>query len=502
MHSPSPDHQNRRRLLRPLVIALAFVLQLGHSPDSASAQPPQASGSLKAGAALSNITPPLGGGIVGGFTPIPATDVHDELHARCLVLDDGRSQIALVVCDLLGLHQSLSKAARLQIQTQCSIPAENVLICATHTHSATSALGEPRYQLEVQLDSYQQFVVQRIADGVQRAKNRLKPAELGFGTINIPEHLFNRRWFMRDGTVPPNPFGTIDKVKMNPPAGSRNLLEPAGPIDPAVSIISLREAGDGPGIAAFTAWSLHYVGGTTPGSISADYFGMYCSRLEYLQSHAHPDKPFVALMANGTSGDINNINFRNPRPSQPAWEQMQIVADDVAARVNDAIGKLSYSSIVPLRSVWRELEVGLRHPAPELLHWADETLAKPAPPPGETDLSRIYAERVRSLETQPPTAMIPLQVLQLGNVTIGTMPCEVFCEIGLEFRKRGPQPAFLVSLSHGYYGYLPTPLQHLLGGYETWPGTNRLEVRASEKMLNTLLEMARTDTPPAPGPKE
>ena len=51
------------------------------------------------------------------------------------------------------------------------------------------------------------------------------------------------------------------------------------------------------------------------------------------------------------------------------------------------------------------------------------------------------------------------------------------------------QPAWLVSLSHGYYGYLPTPGQHKLGGYETWLGTNRLEVQASEKMLAALLEM-------------
>jgi hypothetical protein len=47
----------------------------------------------------------------------------------------------------------------------------------------------------------------------------------------------------------------------------------------------------------------------------------------------------------------------------------------------------------------------------------------------------------------------------------------------------------MISLAHGYYGYLPTPQQHKLGGYETWLGTNRLEVDASEKMLANLLEM-------------
>ena len=52
------------------------------------------------------------------------------------------------------------------------------------------------------------------------------------------------------------------------------------------------------------------------------------------------------------------------------------------------------------------------------------------------------------------------------------------------------QPAFLVSLTHGSLGYLPTPRHFALGGYETWMGTNRLEPQASEKMLNTLMEMA------------
>src|SRR5262245_12258617 len=52
--------------------------------------------SFRAGAATSNITPPLGSSIIGGFVPFPATHVHDELHARCLVLDDGKIKLVLV----------------------------------------------------------------------------------------------------------------------------------------------------------------------------------------------------------------------------------------------------------------------------------------------------------------------------------------------------------------------------------------------------------------------
>jgi hypothetical protein len=96
-----------------------------------------------------------------------------------------------------------------------------------------------------------------------------------------------------------------------------------------------------------------------------------------------------------------------------------------------------------------------------------------------------------SMAEYPEAIPLPLQVLRIGDVCIGTMPTEVFCEIGLEFRKRSPvQPAFLVSLAHGYFGYLPTARHHALGGYETWLGTSRLEPQAAEKMLNALVEMA------------
>ena len=450
---------------------------------------PAVAGTFKAGAATSNITPALGGGIVGGFLPIPSTHVHDELHARCLVLDDGTKRIALVTCDLLGIHRSVSDAARTRIQERLGIPASHVLISATHTHSATSALGKSRYDQAVELDDYQEFVVQRIVDGVQRATNLLRPAEMAYGSVEIPEHVFNRRWRMKEGTIPPNPFGQTDKVKMNPPAGSADLLEPAGPVDPVVSFMCFRELSGKP-IAIYSAYSLHYVGGVGPGHISADYFGMFCEELQSRQQSPAQEIPFVAMLANGTSGNINNINFQTPRPARPAYEQMRYVAKDVAAKVDAAVHDLSYTSEVPLNAVWKELEVGWRIPTAEQLDWANQTLSSPASVTETSQLPRIYAERVRSLANQPAVAPVPLQVLRIGDVCIGTMPCEVFCEIGLDFRRRALlKPAFLVSLAHGYSGYLPTPEQHRFGGYETWLGTSRLEVHASDQMLEQLLRM-------------
>jgi neutral ceramidase len=127
----------------------------------------------------------------------------------------------------------------------------------------------------------------------------------------------------------------------------------------------------------------------------------------------------------------------------------------------------------------------------ELLAWAKEKQANSAPGPNKTDLPSIYAGRVLRLAEAKNPARIPLQVMRIGDVCIGTSPCETFAEIGLEFKKRSPfAHSFMVELNHGYFGYLPTPRHFELGGYETSPGTNRLEPQASAIMLDALLEMA------------
>jgi putative membrane-bound dehydrogenase-like protein len=487
---------DRPRSVLRFLPCLAAILAAAACRCVGAADPPPApvETGLRAGAAAVNITPPLGEPIVGGFHPYPATHVHDELHARCLVLDDGTTRLALVVCDLLGVHRSVSDEARRLIAAETGIPPEHVLISATHTHSATTALGgtgDERFKPTLdQLTPYQAFVVRRIADGVRRAANLLRPAELAVGTVDAPEHVFNRRWFMRPGTMPENPFGSADDlVKMNPPAGSPNLDRPAGPTDPTISIIAVREP-DGRPISVYAAYSLHYVGGVGPGHVSADYFAIVCDELARLSGGDRADPPFVALLANGTSGDINNINFRTPRPAQPPYVQMRAVATDVAAKIHGALPGLAYTRSVPLAARYRELELGARHPTDKEAAWSAKTLETPTADDAKKSLSEIYAERVRALAKQPPTVAVPLQVLKVGPARIGAMPCEVFCEIGLDFRRRsGGSPGFLVSIAHGYMGYLPTPRQHDLGGYETWPGTNRLERDASDKMLAALVEM-------------
>lgn len=461
------------------IVALCLVLFV----SAARAQ------SLRAGAATSNITPPIGADIVGGHLPVPSTHVHDELHARCLVLDDGRTKLALVTCDVVGLHEMVCEAAKKRIQEQVGIPPANVLISATHTHSAASVQGKDRLKEPAALDAYQKFVVERITDGVRRAVNTLRPAELGYGTAQAPEHLNNRRWYLKPGTMPENPFGGIDQVKMNPGTGP-NLVEPAGPTDPTVSFLAIREPGGAP-IALYAAYGLHYVGGTGGGAISADYFAVFADEVQRLLKADRLDPPFVGMLANGTSGDVNNINFREPRPAKKPYEQIRYVAGDVAAKVHAALAKVQYKSTVRLDARLREPTLRWRRPNADELAAAKKRFAEGVKVARGADLPYLYAERTIKLADYPETTTVPIQVLAIGDVSIGTMPCEVFTETGLEWRDVSPiKPAFFVELANGSFGYLPTPRQHKLGGYETWLGTNRLEIEASEKMLAELVAMA------------
>ncbi len=443
---------------------------------------------FRAGAATGNITPPLGRPIIGNFVAPMATNVHDELHARCLVLDDGKTKLALVTLDLLGTDTGTCVEARSLIEKETGIPAANILISGVHTHSACAYSGTmpaagPQY------DNYHSLVVQRIVDGVKCAVHRLRPAQLACLTTQAPEHVFNRRWFMKEGTVPPNPFGGIDKVKMNPPSGSPNLVEPAGPTDPTVTILALREP-DGRPIAVYSAYSLHYVGGVPKGSISADYYGVYCDRLEQLLGSDEQDPPMVAMMANASSGDINNVNFRTPRPAQKPYEQIRFVAHDLAAKVQAALVRAEYSDKVSLAARFRERTIARPQPTAGQIAWAKERLTRPGPGPDQVDLPYSYARRVMSMAGREADVSVPLQVLRIGPACIGTMPGEPFCEIGLEFRQRsGIHQAVLVEWAHGGFGYIPTAKHFEWGGYETWLGSCAFEPHASEKLLDTLMEM-------------
>jgi len=473
------------RSLIPVGILVLLLAAMGCWPAMA-AEPGKPV--LRAGAATSNITPWLGAPIVGGWKAPPAKHVHDELHARCLVLEDGTTRIAIVVADSVGIPREVFDEAKRQVHAETGLATDRMLMSASHTHSAASSRSRNVLRPDKELSEYARFVARRIADAVQCAMNRLEPARIGWGTTAEPRHVFNRRWLMKPGTVLPNPFGGTDQVKMNPGRQNPDLLKPAGPVDPQICLLSV-QAADGRPIAVLANYSLHYVGGTGPQHISADYFAMFADRLQQLIGADRLDPPFVGIMSNGTSGNINNVNFAVAGERRKPYEQMRRVADDVAQAVFREYRGLKYHDTVPLAMRQCELELAVRKPSAEQLARAQQLLAQPERP-DKLPHERTYAERLLQQHEAPATIPVILQAVRIGDLGITAIPFETFVETGLELKARNPfKPSMTISLANGSYGYLPTPEQHKLGGYETWMGTSKVEVEASTKIADALLKM-------------
>ena len=95
------------------------------------------------------------------------------------------------------------------------------------------------------------------------------------------------------------------------------------------------------------------------------------------------------------------------------------------------------------------------------------------------------------MKDYPEQVPVLLQAMRIGDLGIAAIPCEVFAEIGLAIKQQSPfKPAFTIELANGYNGYLPTPEQHKLGGYETWQArSSYLETEAAPKILDTLMAL-------------
>jgi hypothetical protein len=452
---------------------------------------------LKAGAAAVDITPkefPMN--MPGGFSPSPATSAHDPLHARALVLDDGKTQLAWVVIDNLGVPKKVVAEAKELAAKATGIPQEHMLVSGTHTHSGVNPADEPPASgaklsdREAKAAAYRQVMLEGISQAIIRAHAALRPAAVGAAARPLTHEVFNRRWYLKPGKMPLNPYGEYDQVKMNPGTSPDVLDRPAGPTDPDISVLSVIDAKRKP-LALFANYSLHYVGGTPAGQVSADYYGEF-ARL--MPSRLGAGEGFVAAMSNGTSGDINNIPFLVGRPPRAPFEQIRIVAGeaaDVAWQAVRDIPKHQKDVILGVRQ--RLVTLKYRKPSKEQLLYAQAILAIKDKEAIERlpRLAQHYASAAISAANRPEeTVDVIVQAIRVGDAVLCAVPFETFAETGLELKQKSPfGRTIVVGIANGRHGYLPTPRQHELGGYETWLGTNTVQKDASEIVVKNLVEM-------------
>ncbi|MEO7299172.1 MAG: neutral/alkaline non-lysosomal ceramidase N-terminal domain-containing protein [Verrucomicrobiota bacterium] len=446
---------------------------------------------FRAGAAATDISPWMGISINGNMNDHKGTNLHDPLHARAIVLDDGQTRLAIVVADSCLIYREIFDRAKKLVNQKTKFALENILMSATHTHSAPASVSA--FQSEADTN-YQNFLVLRLADAVCQAINNLEPAKIGWAVGSEPRHVSNRRWKMQPGVINKDLFGgTNDQVRMNPPPGSKDLLEPAGPTDPEVSVIAVRSL-DGKPIALLANYSMHYCGGVPINTYSADYFGAFADRIQQLLKADRQEPSFVGIMSNGTSGDCNSTNFREPNKPEPAYSQIKRVANDVADVALMAYQKIEWRDWVALKSAQKEIQLAVRLPSPAEVEKAKEALSKAKRSVnGDLDSwsTNVYARETVLLAEFPPQVPVILQTFRIGDLGIAAIPCEVFVEIGLDIKKQSPfKPTFTIELANGYNGYLPTPAQHKLGGYETWRArSSYLEIEAAPKIFETVMDL-------------
>ncbi len=441
---------------------------------------------FQAGAFAMDITPetfPVSS--AGSMSARTATQAHDPLHARCLVLDDGEIKLAFAICDSCMIPREIFDAAKERVAQAIGIPTDHILSSATHTHTAVTVTAV--FQSEVETE-YCNFLADRIAEGIVKAASQLEPAKIGWAVGNNPRQVFNRRWYMSPDVKMSDPFGHgTDKVRMNPPPANSKLIKPAGVTDPEVLVLAV-QAIDGRPIAVLANYSLHYVGGVPAATLSGDYFAEFANQLTALTDAAAVDPPFVAIMSNGTSGDINNINFFEGTPggAQP-FQQIRLVAADVAQSAHAAWKRIEYHDWVPLSIQETEIELGVRRPSADEIKRAQALLDEAGEGPLR-GMPAIYAHETMDLAKYPETISAKLQAIRIGNLGIVTTPCETFVETGLAIKQQSPlKPTFTIELANGYNGYLPTPEQHALGGYETWRAKSSYLVEEAEPQIRRVL---------------
>lgn len=458
------------------LLPLACVLFLDACADEGTS----ADYVFRAGAAAVDITPLKFPVIVNGyFNERQAERAHDRLMSRALVLDDGNTRLAIVVVDSLMMRRELLDIAKQMAHEATGIATDRMLISATHTHSAPSAMGCLGSRVD---PDYQQFLPGQIAKSIHQAADNVAPAKVGWAVVQDYDHNHCRRWIYRPDRIATDPFGDRSvRAHMLPGHQSQNHVGPSGPADPDLSLLSVKSI-DGRPLAVLANYAMHFYGSS---AVSGDFCGRFGDRLAELIGVESGDVPFVGIMSQGTSGDSMWMDFSKPTPSR----DLDKYTLEVARVAHEAYKTIKYQEWVSLAMAETTLKLRRRVPGEERLAWARSMLADldDQTPPSRPE---IYAGEQIHLHDEPEVEL-KLQAVRIGELGITAIPNEVYGITGLKLKAQSPlQPTFNMELANGAQGYIPPPEQHALGGYTTWPArTAGLEVEAEPRIVATLLDL-------------
>jgi hypothetical protein len=361
----------------------------------------------------------------------------------------------------------------------------SIAVAATHSHTGPLYFGAMHTHLHEKAvaangrDPLEEFdypahLVDRIAEAVTTAWNRLAPARLEAGTTEELDLPFNRRFKMKDGSV-----------RFNPGVLNPDIVRPAGPIDPEIGIILIgRPAGrEAPPFAGLTVFAMHLdtVGGT---EYSADYpYYLETAIKQALGSE------FISVFGAGTCGDINHIDVTKRERARTEDIGKKLAGDVLAAR-----SKLAPVSNPALDVRTTMVTCAIQKPTAEEIADAkakgDELATGKLP-----FLERVKTAKVLDLLAKYPEKTRPMEVqtFRLGpELAIVTLPGEVFVELGLAIKARSPfETTLVVELANDVPNYIPTERAFREGSYEVVnsrlaPGSGEQLVAAAVRLLREL----------------
>lgn len=433
---------------------------------------------FRIGAAAVKITPPVGIPMAGYYATRLAEGTFDDLNAKALVFEQDGAKAALVALDLVTLARPTIDEARRLIAQQTGVPPDAVMISATHSHTGPllNGISERNAVYGGDLDiakNYTRSLPAKIAEAVRLAEAALTPAKLSAAIGHEDSLPFNRRFFMKDGTVGWN------AGKLNP-----NIVKPAGPIDPAVPVV-YAESLTGQPLATYVNFAMHLdtVGGMY---FSSDYAAPLAELLGRVKS-----REMLTLFTIGCAGDINHINTGH-KAAQKGPPEAARIGTVLAAEVLKTYLKLTPVTTTAPRVRSEKLKLPL-----------------PALAPGEVEKARAFATRIGSKEDpkflekvwaftvldvfgrngQP--LEVEVQVIALGrDLAWVSLPGEIFVELGLAIKQASPFPNTIIAeLANGSIGYIPTSRAYDEGNYE--PVSARVAKGSGEMLVASAIRMLR-----------
>ncbi len=427
---------------------------------------------LQVGAASKVINNRVGGWVQGAGVARAATEQRDDLEANGLYLSDGKTQLLLVSCDLVGLNSVHVAALREAMGEATGIPPRDILIACTHTHGGPSLL-KTNYLMPIDLEyleRLQTWLVELARQAVQSAR----PGKIGWG-VGKAQIGFNRRLCWADGTH-----------TMHGDASRGDFAGLEGPDDPQHLAIFAADT-SGRLIAVLHHNTTHPTIFYAAGVYSADFPG----EARKILRKELGEVPVLYL--NGAQGDIAIADMLHPR-KESREEKLQRIAQMTADETLRLYKDVAYHEHPALAHTYEDLKVEVRLPTPERLVEARKVLAGIDAGENTRGMQMIMAFGAIHLQEvygENPVDTLPIHAVRIGDVALVTQPCELYCQFGLDIKRRSPAPiTAVVGLADGFGGYCPTIYGILGGGYSGQPiHWTRLEPNAGYRIVETAGRM-------------